>query len=36
MENRIKQFIADYEAKVIPLYKEANLASWNANITGMI
>ena len=34
MENRMKQFISDYEAKVIPLYKEANLASWNANITG--
>jgi peptidyl-dipeptidase A len=34
MENRMKQFIADFEAKVIPLYKEANLASWDANITG--
>ncbi len=34
MENRMKQFISDYEAKVIPLYKEASLASWNANITG--
>jgi peptidyl-dipeptidase A len=34
MENRMKKFISDYEAKVIPLYKEASLASWNANITG--
>ena len=34
MENRMKQFISGYEAKIIPLYKEANLASWNANITG--
>jgi peptidyl-dipeptidase A len=34
MENRMKQFVSDYEAKVIPLYKEASLASWNANITG--
>jgi peptidyl-dipeptidase A len=34
MENRMKQFIASYEAKIIPLSKEANLASWNANITG--
>jgi peptidyl-dipeptidase A len=34
MENRMKQFITDYETKVIPLSKEANLASWNANITG--
>jgi peptidyl-dipeptidase A len=33
-ENRMKQFISSYEAKAIPLYKEANLASWNANITG--
>jgi peptidyl-dipeptidase A len=34
MENRMKQFITDYETKVVPLSKEANLASWNANITG--
>lgn len=34
MENRMKQFISDYETKIIPLSKEANLASWNANITG--
>ena len=34
MENRMKKFISGYEAKVIPLYKEASLASWTANITG--
>jgi peptidyl-dipeptidase A len=34
MENRMKEFISSYETKAIPLYKEANLASWNANITG--
>ncbi|MDP4222189.1 MAG: M2 family metallopeptidase [Bacteroidota bacterium] len=33
-ENRMKQFITAYEAKVIPLYKEANLASWDANVSG--
>ncbi len=34
MENRMKEFIADYEVKAIPLYRESALASWNANITG--
>lgn len=34
MENQTKKFISDYETKVIPLYREANLASWNANVTG--
>jgi peptidyl-dipeptidase A len=29
-----KDFIKAYEAKVIPLYKEVNLTSWNAQITG--
>jgi peptidyl-dipeptidase A len=33
-ENRMKKFISDWEARVIPLSKESNLASWNANITG--
>lgn len=33
-ENRLKQFITDYEARIIPLYREAALASWNANVTG--
>ncbi len=33
-EDRMKKFITAYEAKVIPLYKDANLASWNANVTG--
>jgi len=34
MENRMKEFVSGYEAKIIPLYKESALASWNANITG--
>jgi peptidyl-dipeptidase A len=34
MENRMKTFISDYEAKAIPLYRESAIASWNANITG--
>ncbi len=34
MEKRLKSFISAYEAKVIPLYKESALTSWNANITG--
>lgn len=34
MENRMKEFISSYESKVIPLYRESNLASWNANISG--
>ncbi|MFA4852487.1 MAG: M2 family metallopeptidase [Bacteroidales bacterium] len=29
-----KEFIETFESKLIPLYKECNLASWNANITG--
>ena len=34
MENRLKKFISEYEAKSIPLYKEMTLSSWNANVTG--
>lgn len=34
MEKRMREFISAYELKVIPLYKEAALASWDANITG--
>jgi peptidyl-dipeptidase A len=34
MENRMKEFISRYEATFIPIYKEAGLASWEANITG--
>jgi peptidyl-dipeptidase A len=34
MENRIKTFLTAYDAKMIPLYKESALTSWNANITG--
>ena len=34
MEKRMKEFISAHEARFIPLYREATLASWNANITG--
>jgi len=34
MEKRMKEFITTYEAKVVPLYRESALTSWNANITG--
>ncbi len=34
MEKRMSDFIAGYEAKIIPLFKEAALTSWTANITG--
>lgn len=34
MENRMREFISAYEEKVIPLYREAALASWDANISG--
>jgi len=34
MENRMKAFVASYESKAIPLYRESALASWNANVTG--
>jgi peptidyl-dipeptidase A len=34
MENDMKKFISAYETKVIPLYRESAIASWNANITG--
>jgi len=34
MENRMKEFISAYETKVIPLYRDASLAQWNANISG--
>ena len=33
-ETRMSGFISSYEQKVIPLYREAALASWNANVTG--
>ena len=33
-ENRMKKFIAGYETIAVPLFREAALASWNANITG--
>lgn len=34
MEKRMKDFITAYEARIIPLYKEMALTSWNANISG--
>jgi len=34
MENRMRDFISAYEAKVIPLFREANLANWEANVNG--
>jgi peptidyl-dipeptidase A len=34
MEKKMQTFITAYEAKIIPLYKEMNLTSWNANISG--
>jgi peptidyl-dipeptidase A len=34
MEDRLKEFISAYETRVTPLYRDAALASWNANITG--
>ncbi|MDX9811358.1 MAG: hypothetical protein RBU28_03155, partial [Bacteroidales bacterium] len=33
-EDRMREFISEYEAKVVPLYREAGLASWNAEISG--
>jgi peptidyl-dipeptidase A len=33
-ENRMKAFLTSYEKKAIPLYREAALASWDANISG--
>jgi len=34
MEKRMKEFVTAYEAKVVPLYRESALTSWNANISG--
>lgn len=34
MEKKLNNFISGYEEKIIPLYKEMALTSWNANITG--
>jgi peptidyl-dipeptidase A len=34
MEKRLREFLTAYDTKVIPLYKESALTSWNANITG--
>ncbi len=34
MENRMRDFISAYEAEIIPLFREANLANWEANVNG--
>jgi peptidyl-dipeptidase A len=34
MENRMKAFVSAHESIFIPLFREATLASWNANISG--
>ncbi|MCK9617239.1 MAG: M2 family metallopeptidase [Lentimicrobiaceae bacterium] len=34
MEKELKNFIKNYETKIIPLSKEASLAYWNASISG--
>lgn len=34
MENKLKGFITSYEQRVKPLYNEANLAYWDASISG--
>lgn len=34
METRMRKFAADYETTIIPLYIQASLASWDANISG--
>jgi peptidyl-dipeptidase A len=34
MENRMRDFISAYEAEIIPLFKETNLAYWEANVNG--
>ncbi len=34
MENRLNAFISSYEEKIIPLYREMALLSWEASISG--
>ena len=34
MENRLKDFITTYETRMIPLYIDMEVTSWNANISG--
>jgi peptidyl-dipeptidase A len=34
MENKFKDFVTKLETKIIPLYKDVNLAYWNAAISG--
>jgi peptidyl-dipeptidase A len=33
-EKDMREFISGYEREIIPLYKEANLAYWDANVNG--
>jgi peptidyl-dipeptidase A len=34
METRLKEFLVKYDAELIPLYKNAAITSWDANISG--
>lgn len=34
MEKKMAAFITAYEAKIIPLYKEMTITSWDANVSG--
>jgi peptidyl-dipeptidase A len=34
MEKRMKLFITSFEAKAVPLYRDATITSWDANING--
>ena len=34
MEQKLVEFIKQHDAKVIPLFKEANIAAWDASISG--
>ncbi len=34
MEKEFTEFVKNFDSKYIPLYKESNLAYWNASITG--
>jgi peptidyl-dipeptidase A len=34
MENKLKQFIANHDSVIVLLYKDVNIAYWNASISG--
>ena len=34
MEQKLVEFIKQHDAKTIPLYKDANIAAWDASISG--